>query len=88
VSARAKKRISGRLVALAQIAEMAANPSVALRELHVFGATPVSHAFLWQNGVMTDLGTLDFSSAASAINDSGQVVGSSRDASGNCRALL
>jgi len=34
------------------------------------------HAFLWQNGIMTDLGTLNggFSSAALAINDSGDVV--------------
>lgn len=35
------------------------------------------HAFLWQNGVMTDLGTLSGfgSSAAFAINDAGQIVG-------------
>src|SRR5207244_10248449 len=37
------------------------------------------HAFLWQNGVMTDLGTLpgSTSSTATAINNSGQVVGNS-----------
>jgi probable HAF family extracellular repeat protein len=35
------------------------------------------HAFLWQNGVMTDLGTLPgtSTSSATAINDSGQVIG-------------
>lgn len=39
----------------------------------------IQHAFLYQNGAMTDLGTLgdsSHSSAASAINASGQVVGS------------
>ena len=37
------------------------------------------HAFLWQNGVMTDLGVLpgDEDSGASAINNLGQIVGSS-----------
>jgi probable HAF family extracellular repeat protein len=43
----------------------------------------ITHAFLWQNGVMSDLGTFDgrkktySSSMATGINDSGQVVGSS-----------
>ena len=39
-----------------------------------------SHAFLWQNGVMTDLGLLrsdDEDSAASAINADGVIVGTS-----------
>src|SRR5205823_1815721 len=35
------------------------------------------HAFLWQNGVMTDLGAFgQVNSEAEAINDAGQVVGS------------
>ncbi len=38
-----------------------------------------AHAFLWENGVMTDLGLLpgDEESGASAINNVGQIVGSS-----------
>jgi probable HAF family extracellular repeat protein len=51
-----------------------------------------AHAFLWQDGVMTDLGTLpaplDFSSGAGNINESGQVVGTSCDASFNCHGFL
>ncbi len=43
-----------------------------------WGAT--SHAFLWVNGLMRDLGTLGSeytSSSASAINDQGQIIGMS-----------
>jgi probable HAF family extracellular repeat protein len=50
-----------------------------------------AHAFLWQHGVMTDLGTLpglDFSSGAGSINERGQVVGTSCDVSFNCDGFL
>lgn len=41
---------------------------------------PVSghDAFLWKNGVMTDLGNLGRTSSAEGINSSGQIVGGSR----------
>jgi probable HAF family extracellular repeat protein len=47
-------------------------------------------AFLWENGVATNLGTLpgDFSSRANWINSKGQVVGGSCDIAFNCRGFL
>jgi len=51
--------------------------------------TSANHAFLWENGTMTDLGTLGGSlSVANAINDRGQVVGESTTASGEKHAFL
>jgi probable HAF family extracellular repeat protein len=47
------------------------------------------HAFLWQNGVVTDLGTLGGStSSASAINDAGQVTGIYYTSTGGTAAFL
>lgn len=48
------------------------------------------HAFFWQNGVISDMGTLpgDVVSAALAINSRGQAVGLSQDANQNIRAFL
>jgi probable HAF family extracellular repeat protein len=50
----------------------------------------VTHAFLWQNGVMTDLGTLpgDSISIAFDINKKGQIVGISCDLNFNYRPFL
>jgi len=51
--------------------------------------TSASHAFFWENGVMTDLGTLGSNrSAANAINERGQVVGESETASGELHGFL
>src|SRR6185312_16726997 len=47
------------------------------------------HAFLYSNGKMTDLQTLGGeSSAALAINNQGQIVGDSNDASGDDHAFI
>ena len=51
--------------------------------------TSANHAFLWENDVMTDLGTLGGNlSAANAINDQGQVVGKFNTASGELHGFL
>jgi len=49
----------------------------------------MAHAFLWENGKMTDLGTLGGkSSTAYAINNRGQVVGSADNAVGGANAFI
>jgi probable HAF family extracellular repeat protein len=50
----------------------------------------VLRAFLWQNGVITNLGVFpgDVHSLALGINDKGQIVGDSCDASFSCRAIV
>ena len=49
-----------------------------------------THAFLWENGVMTDLGTLpgDFYSFAWGMGEEGQVLGHSCDVNVNCRGFI
>ena len=49
-----------------------------------------NHGFIWQKGVMTDLGTLkgDFISGAIGISDQGVVVGTSLDSDFNLRAFV
>jgi probable HAF family extracellular repeat protein len=51
--------------------------------------TGAIHAFLWEDGTMTDLGTLPggIQSQAYAINSRGQIVGGGSDASGDMRAV-
>ena len=53
-------------------------------------AAGASHAFLWEKGVMTDLGTLTGvgNSAAQGINNRGQVVGWSNTATDAGHAVL
>jgi probable HAF family extracellular repeat protein len=48
-----------------------------------------AHAFLFEHGVIADLGTLPggTSSKAAAINNSGQIVGQSTTASGDMHAF-
>ena len=49
------------------------------------GKNPPLHPFMWENGIMRDLGILgpdDEASQAFAINNDGVVVGSSQVASG------
>jgi probable HAF family extracellular repeat protein len=50
----------------------------------------VQHAFLWRNGLMTDLKTVagDSGSVGNGINAGGQVVGQSCPSEGNCHAFL
>ena len=53
------------------------------------GTTTGYHAFLWENGTTTDLGTLGgVYSVAYQVNDVGQVVGSSTDASGTWHPFI
>lgn len=58
---------------------------------HTTGGTQDNqHAFLWQNGTMTDLGTLagDVRSVAADINDVGQIVGTSVNSNISYHAVL
>jgi RHS repeat-associated protein len=55
----------------------------------VLSGTGPQHAFLYSNGVTTDLGTLGgTNSIAFGINNNGQVVGEAMNASGNYHAFL
>lgn len=53
------------------------------------GAPALRHAFLWRNGVMTDLGTLGGStSTTTAINDQDHVAGGAQTQDGKLHAFL
>src|SRR5437879_2144961 len=54
-----------------------------------YGNSNSTHAFIWENNSMTDLGTLGGSSSqATAINDKDRVVGESTDSSENSHAFI
>ncbi len=77
---------------IAGLGGLSGSPFANVAALNNFGqvvGTSGNHAFLWENGIMTDLGTLGGSSSvANAINDKGQVVGESTTASGEKHAFL
>ena len=55
------------------------------------GKHPVMHAWIWQNGTMTDLGLLhphSSWSSATALNEHDQIVGNSTTARGKGRAVI
>ncbi|MFZ2190464.1 MAG: hypothetical protein WA057_06120 [Candidatus Magasanikiibacteriota bacterium] len=55
----------------------------------ISGKSFMFHAFLWQDGVMSDLGTMGGrESRATSINDSGEVIGYVNDNNGLDRAFL
>jgi probable HAF family extracellular repeat protein len=87
---------SVKAIDLGTLGGMINNSGFAINDMQqVVGASDLSgdkfqHAFLWQGGVMTDLGALpgDVASAAIGINNSAQATGVSIDAAGNLRAFL
>ena len=87
---------SVKAIDLGTLGGMINNIGYAINDMEqVVGASDISgdqfqHAFFWQHGRMTDLGTLpgDVVSAATGINNRAQATGTSIDAAGNSRAFL
>lgn len=84
----------GLFAGLGTLGGLNSSASAINRKGHVVGsaqrADGYTHAFVYRNGKMRDLGTLgsDLSSDASGINDAGQIVGNSYQGAGIYRAFI
>jgi len=78
-----------RVIDLGGVAGSGSAQAMAINDLGQIVGKSANHAFLWEHGTMTDLGTLGgHVSSANAISDRGQVVGESETAAGEIHAFV